>query len=89
MSAIAVDISQLTTELKELIAGLKRDEEIIITAGDQPVARLTAVNGQANEPSRTKPKRRRAGLSESIAWISPDFDEPLEEFKEYCRESAA
>lgn len=83
MSAIAVDISEFTTKVKELIASLKRDEEIIITAENLPVAKLTAVNGQTLEQPETKPKRRQAGLSDSIAWISPDFDEPLEDFKEY------
>ncbi len=80
MAAIAMDISEFTLKIKELIAGLKRDEEIIITADNQPVARLTAVNGQTSEQLKTKPKRRQAGLSESIIWISPDFDEPLEDF---------
>ncbi len=32
MSAIAMDISEFTPKIKELIAGLKRNEEIIITA---------------------------------------------------------
>jgi antitoxin (DNA-binding transcriptional repressor) of toxin-antitoxin stability system len=83
MSAIAVDISEFTTKLKELITSLKRDEEIHITAENLPVARLTAVNGQTPEQPETKPNRRQAGLTEGIAWISPDFDEPLEDFAEY------
>ncbi len=83
MSAIAVDISEFTTKLKELITSLKRDEEIIITAENLPVAKLTAVNGQTPEQPEAKPERRRAGLSEGIAWMSPDFNEPLEDFKEY------
>jgi antitoxin (DNA-binding transcriptional repressor) of toxin-antitoxin stability system len=83
MSAIAVDISEFTTKLKELITSLKRDEEILITAENLPVARLTAVNGQTPEQLETKPNRRQAGLTEGIAWISPDFDEPLEDFAEY------
>lgn len=83
MSAIAMDISEFTLRIKELIAGLKRDEEIIITADNLPVARLIAVNDQTSERPETKPKHRQAGLSDSIIWISPDFDEPLEDFKEY------
>ena len=82
MSAIAVDISEFTTKLKELISSLKRDEEIIITAENLPVAKLTAVNGQTPEQAQ-QPKRRQVGLSDSIVWISPDFDEPLDDFKEY------
>lgn len=83
MSAIAVDISEFTTKLKALITSLKHDEEIIITAENLPVARVTAVNGQTLEQPETKPKRRQAGTAEGNFWMSPDFNEPLEEFKEY------
>ena len=83
MSTIAIDISEFTTKLKGLIANLKRDEEIIITADNRPVARLTAVNGQTSEQAEIKPQRRQAGLSEGVAWMSPDFNEPLEDFVEY------
>ncbi|MGH9841512.1 MAG: DUF2281 domain-containing protein [Blastocatellia bacterium] len=41
------------------------------------------MNGQTSKQPETPPKRRQAGLSDSIIWISPDFDEPLEDFKEY------
>jgi antitoxin (DNA-binding transcriptional repressor) of toxin-antitoxin stability system len=36
-----MDISEFTLMIKGLITGLKRDEEIIITADNLPVARLT------------------------------------------------
>lgn len=84
MSAIAIDISEFALKVKDLIAGLKRDEEIIITASNQPIAKLTAVNGQASEAKvASPPLRRQGGQSDSIVWISPDFDDPLEDFKEY------
>lgn len=82
MSAIAVELSDLDIKVADLIARLKRDQEIIITDSHQPVAKLTAIN----EPAVTEaavPSRRQGGQSESITWISPDFDEPLEDFKEY------
>ncbi len=79
MSAIAIDISELDISVKDLLARLKLDREIVITDSNQPVAKLTAVN----EPAAATPKRRQGGQSDSIVWISPDFDEPLEDFKEY------
>jgi antitoxin (DNA-binding transcriptional repressor) of toxin-antitoxin stability system len=82
MSAIAIDISELDITVKDLLARLQRDPEIIITASHQPVAKLTAVSEPAVEAA-AMPKRRQAGQSDSIVWISPDFDEPLEDFKEY------
>jgi antitoxin (DNA-binding transcriptional repressor) of toxin-antitoxin stability system len=81
MSAITMNVSEFATKVEEVIANLKRDEELILT-GDQNqiVAKLVS----ANEPAAAaKPKRRQLGLSDSIVWISPDFDEPLEDFKEY------
>jgi prevent-host-death family protein len=79
MSPIAIDISEFTGKIKELIVRLQRDEEIVITANSHPVARLVAVE----EKSQETPPRRRAGLTEGSAWMSPDFNEPLEDFAEY------
>lgn len=79
MSAIAIDISELDITVSELIARLTRNQEIIITSSNQPIAKVTAVS----EPATTAPPRRQGGQSESIVWMSPDFDEPLEDFKEY------
>jgi hypothetical protein len=31
------------------------------------------------------PKRRQSGSAKGQIWISPDFDEPLEEFEPYLR----
>jgi antitoxin (DNA-binding transcriptional repressor) of toxin-antitoxin stability system len=83
MSAIAMDISELTGKLKVLILSLKPDDEIIITADELPVARLTAVN--RDDAARLQPTamRRRAGTAEGTAWMSPDFNEPSEDFAEY------
>lgn len=83
MTAIAMDISEVTSKFTELIASLKRDEEIVITADNKPVARLTSVKESASGQPQPKTKRRRAGTAEGEFWMSPDFNEPLEEFKEY------
>lgn len=82
MSAIAVELSDLDIKVADLIARLKRDQEIIITDSHQPVAKLTAINEPVVAETAV-PSRRQGGQSESITWISPDFDEPLEDFKEY------
>ena len=84
MSAITMDVTEFATKVKEVIASLKPNEEIIITGdNNQVLAKLTPVIEQAKEELETKPKRRQIGLSDGVAWISPDFDEPLEDFKEY------
>lgn len=84
MSAITMDVTEFATKVKEVIANLKHDEEIIITGdNNQVLAKLTPVSEQAKEEPEAKPKRRQLGLSEGPAWMSPDFNEPLEDFAEY------
>ena len=73
MAAVAVQEAQ--TRLKELIEKLSRGEEVIITEGEQPVARL--VGERLVRSPRPAP-----GLGKgSVLHMSPDFDEPLEEFR--------
>lgn len=79
MSAIAIDVTDAIS-LAELVARLKRNQEIIITDSNEPVAKLTSV---AKPQVEVVSSKRQGGQSDSIVWISPDFDEPLEDFKEY------
>jgi len=70
-----VEVAQ--ARLKELIGKLAPGEEILITENQLPVARL--VRERLARPLRPAP-----GLGKgSILFMVPDFDEPLEEFKEY------
>jgi antitoxin (DNA-binding transcriptional repressor) of toxin-antitoxin stability system len=48
----------------------------VITENNQPVARLTATT-----PSR--PVRKLGTLKGTVLYMAPDFDAPLEDFKEY------
>jgi antitoxin (DNA-binding transcriptional repressor) of toxin-antitoxin stability system len=75
MSAVTIEEAQ--AHLPELIDRLAPGEELIITRGDQPVAKLV---GQAR-PDR--PPRRPGTLRGSVLYLAPDFDAPLEDFKEY------
>lgn len=72
-----VTIEEAQAQLPELIEQLHPGEEIVITRDQQPVARLV---GEA-KPER---KPRRAGtMKGSVLYMAPDFNAPLEEFKEY------
>jgi antitoxin (DNA-binding transcriptional repressor) of toxin-antitoxin stability system len=60
-----------------LIDKLAPGEVIVITEDQQPVAKL--IGERSDRPPRPAP-----GLGKgSILFMGPDFDEPLEEFKEY------
>lgn len=72
-----ITVEEAQSRLKELIDKLAPGEEIVITENHQPVARLVG-----ERPAR--PARLAPGLGKgSILYMAPDFDEPLEEFKEY------
>jgi prevent-host-death family protein len=72
---INIDINQAKQRFPELIEKTISDGEVIITRGGQPIAKLVAI---------TKPrKKRRLGTAKGLIKISDDFDQPLNDFKEY------
>lgn len=76
---LSIDISELTPQAQELLSKIESGEEIIIIADNLPVAKIVLVNGKI-VPKR---KRRRAGTAKGTFWMAPDFNEPLDDFKEY------
>ena len=73
--AATVTLEEAQGKLRELIAQLSPGEELIITENQQPVAKLVAA---------VKPGERPLGtLRGSVLYMAPDFDAPLEDFKEY------
>jgi antitoxin (DNA-binding transcriptional repressor) of toxin-antitoxin stability system len=74
-----ITVEEAQAKLKELIHQLAPGEEVIITENQQPVAKL--VNEQ---PKPTMAPRPGPGLCKGmITYMAPDFDDPLEDMKEY------
>jgi antitoxin (DNA-binding transcriptional repressor) of toxin-antitoxin stability system len=73
-----VTIQEAQARLPDLIHRLTPGEEVVITENDQPVARIVP-------PTPTPPtKPRRLGtMKGTVLYMAPDFDAPLEDFKEY------
>ena len=70
-------VEEAQARLKELIANLSPGEAIVITDNQQPVAKL--IGERPAQLPRPAP-----GLGKgSILYMAPDFDDPLEEFREY------
>ena len=69
-----VTIAEASEKLSELIDAALRGEEIIITKGDKLEVKLTPT---------TSVKNRQPGSAKGMVWMSDDFDEPLEDFKDY------
>ena len=73
-----VTIQEAQSTLTDLIHRLSSGEEVLITENDQPVARLVHAAAVANR------KARQLGtMKGSVLYMAPDFDAPLEDFKEY------
>jgi prevent-host-death family protein len=69
-------IHQAKTHLSKLIRKALDGEEVIIANRDKPLVRLEAIKPP-------KGKRRLGWAKGLVTYMSPDFDEPLEEFEEY------
>ncbi|MEG4515913.1 MULTISPECIES: type II toxin-antitoxin system prevent-host-death family antitoxin [unclassified Microcoleus] len=73
-----VDVLEAKEKLLELIEAAMRGEEVSITQDNQPVVKLVGI-----PPVNKKRWPSKAGSAKGMVWMSDDFDEPLEEFKEY------
>jgi antitoxin (DNA-binding transcriptional repressor) of toxin-antitoxin stability system len=74
MTTVTIQEAQAT--LVELIHQLPPGEEVVITENNQVVAKL----------ARTEPNQHwpcKAGSARGKVWMAPDFDAPLDDFKEY------
>jgi len=72
---IQVNIHEAKTHLSKLIKHVLEGKDVIIAKGNKPVAKLTMIDN-------LKPKRK-LGSAKGKIKISPDFNKPLEDFKEY------
>ncbi|MEH1864048.1 MAG: type II toxin-antitoxin system prevent-host-death family antitoxin [Nostoc sp.] len=70
-----IPLTEASKNLPDLIEAALSGEEIIIIKDNQPLVKLTPVS-----PLKYRPKY---GSAKGLVTISDDFDEPLEDFKEY------
>jgi antitoxin (DNA-binding transcriptional repressor) of toxin-antitoxin stability system len=74
MSTVTIEEAQ--AKLPEILAGLKPGDQVAIVQAGQEVARLTRSNHK-QWPSKAGCYRKKE------FWMAPDFDAPLEDFKEF------
>jgi len=76
METLQVNIHEAKTHLSRLIQAALNGKEVIIARDNKPVVRLDVLPGAAN--------RRKIGNAKGlILSMADDFDEPLDDFKEY------
>ncbi len=77
------ELDQAQQRFPELVERAKRGEDVIITERNQPVVKFVAVEQGATAPVVQTKRQRRPGSAKGLVHISDDFDEPLEDFREY------
>lgn len=75
----SLSIQEAQAHLPDLVHGLAFGDEVVIMENDQPVARIVPAAG----PPQQSP-RRPGTLRGTVLYMAPDFDAPLEDFKEYA-----
>jgi prevent-host-death family protein len=72
-----IPLQEAQARLADLLQQMKTHDEVEITDDGKPVAKLVRLDPDQQWPSQ-------AGSAKGkIHWMAPDFDAPLEEFKEY------
>jgi len=76
METLQVNIHEAKTQLSKLIQEALRGKEVIIARGNRPVVRLDVL-------PEVRSHRKIGNARGLILSMSDDFDEPLDDFKEY------
>ncbi len=71
-----VNVHQAKTQLSRLIERALAGEEVIIARNNKPTVRLEVI-------PQTRHKRQLGALKGLVKYMAEDFDEPLDDFKDY------
>jgi antitoxin (DNA-binding transcriptional repressor) of toxin-antitoxin stability system len=72
----SVTIEEAQAMLPQLIEGMNPGEEVVITKAGQPWAHV-------KKTERTSWPCKAGSYRKAEFWMAPDFDAPLDDFKEY------
>ena len=70
-----VSLIEAAASLSELVQAAINGEEVILLDGDRPAIKFTPIVSAKQD--------RQPGSAKGLIWMSDDFDEPLEDMKEY------
>ena len=76
METLQVNIHEAKTQLSKLIQAALNGREVIIARGNKPVVRLEVL-------PQARSNRKIGNAKGLILSMADDFDEPLDDFKEY------
>ena len=78
-----VTLDEAATQLARLLQAAREGEEVVLTQDDRPVARLVPMDSSSNGNVETLKPQARRGSGKGLFTMAPDFEAPLEDFKEY------
>lgn len=73
-----VTLKEAQSGLADIIHRLTPGDEVVITENDQPVARIVPA-----PPIPKKAHRRLGTMKGTVLYMAPDFDAPIEDFKDH------
>ena len=76
MDTLQVNIHEAKTQLSKLIQAALNGRQVIIAKGNKPVVRLEVL-------PEARSKRKIGNAKGLILSMADDFDEPLDDFREY------
>jgi len=69
-------LDEAQNRLREIVVALEPGEEVVLVDQGRPLAKLVGA-------ARTSWPCKAGSAKNKIYWIAPDFDAPLDDFKEY------
>jgi antitoxin (DNA-binding transcriptional repressor) of toxin-antitoxin stability system len=78
MDVLQVNIHEAKTQLSKLIQAALNGKDVIIARGNKPVVRLEVLPA-------AKGDRKIGNAKDLLIYIDDDFDEPLNDLKEYMK----
>ena len=70
------NIHEAKAQLSKLVQKAMMGEEIIIAKDNKPVAKIVSLHP-------VKPRRNLGSAKDKLLYVAPDFDAPLDDFKDY------
>jgi len=70
-----IEVEEVSSQIIRLIAEVGKGEDFVIVQDNKPVAKLVPI-----EPQKKRPQ---FGSARGMFTLSPDFNDPLEDFEEY------
>lgn len=83
---MTISVEQAQIDLARMLEQVAAGDEVVITRDGRPLARVTAVpqeNGNSASSDAHTPGDPIGWGKGLITYIAPDFDAPLDDFKEY------